>query len=214
MSYARQSLKQRLMILLVALLAAAGCMLPLSSNASLSRDLGMRHRAGIGMSEQSDAVVIIVSEETGISVAEIYGVVTFYSFFSLSPKGKYVIGCCLGTACYVKGAQQVIDKFSEILKIAPGETTEDGLFTNLCLQINPFCCKQDDKPGYVVGRSSIYCGCCQPPLATYLKAGRADLSLSIWSCFGWGLHGSARYRTDGSLLSCLSTLTKSNLLRK
>ena len=71
----------------------------------------------------------IVSERTGISVAEIYGVVTFYSFFSLQPKGKYIIGCCLGTACYVKGAQQVIDKFSEILGIKPGETTEDGLFT-------------------------------------------------------------------------------------
>jgi len=71
----------------------------------------------------------IVSEKTGISVAEIYGVVTFYSFFSLKPKGKYVIGCCLGTACYVKGAGQVIDKFSEVLKIKPGETTEDGLFT-------------------------------------------------------------------------------------
>ncbi len=71
----------------------------------------------------------LVSENTGLSVAEIYGVVTFYSFFSLSPKGKYVIGCCLGTACYVKGAQQVIDKFSEILGIKPGETTEDGMFT-------------------------------------------------------------------------------------
>ena len=71
----------------------------------------------------------VVSEETGISVAEIYGVVTFYSFFSLTPKGKYVIGCCLGTACYVKGAQGVIDKFSEILGIKPGETSEDGLFT-------------------------------------------------------------------------------------
>lgn len=71
----------------------------------------------------------IVSQQTGISVAEIYGVVTFYSFFSLKPKGKYVIGCCLGTACYVKGAQQIIDKFSEILKISAGETSDDGLFT-------------------------------------------------------------------------------------
>ena len=71
----------------------------------------------------------IVSEETGISVAEIYGVVTFYSFFSLEPKGRFVIGCCLGTACYVKGAQQVIDKFSEELGIKPGETTDDGMFT-------------------------------------------------------------------------------------
>ncbi len=71
----------------------------------------------------------IVSKHTGISVAEIYGVVTFYSFFSLTPKGKYVIGCCLGTACYVKGAQSVIDKFSEQIGIAPGETSKDGLFT-------------------------------------------------------------------------------------
>ena len=71
----------------------------------------------------------IVSDKTGISVAEIYGVVTFYSFFSLVPNGKYVIGVCLGTACYVKGAQQVIDKFSEILGIGAGQTTEDGLFT-------------------------------------------------------------------------------------
>ena len=71
----------------------------------------------------------LVSKKTGISVSEIYGVVTFYSFFSLKPKGKYVVGVCLGTACYVKGAQQVIDKFSELLGVAPGETTEDGMFT-------------------------------------------------------------------------------------
>ena len=71
----------------------------------------------------------LVSQKTGISVAEIYGVVTFYSFFSLKPKGKNVVGCCLGTACYVKGGQQIIDKFSEILGINPGETSEDGLFT-------------------------------------------------------------------------------------
>ncbi len=71
----------------------------------------------------------IVSNRTGVSVAEIYGVVTFYSFFSLQPKGKYVIGVCMGTACYVKGAQQIIDKFSEIIGIKPGETSADGLFT-------------------------------------------------------------------------------------
>ena len=71
----------------------------------------------------------LVSKRTGISVAEIYGVVTFYTFFSLKPKGKYVIGCCLGTACYVKGAQQIIDKFSDIIGIKPGETSEDGMFT-------------------------------------------------------------------------------------
>ena len=71
----------------------------------------------------------LISARTGISVAEIYGVVTFYSFFSLEPKGKYVIGCCLGTACYVKGSQQIIDKFGEVLGIKPGGTTPDGMFT-------------------------------------------------------------------------------------
>ena len=71
----------------------------------------------------------LISEETGISVAEIYGVVTFYSFFSLVPKGKYIIGVCLGTACYVKNSQQVIDKFSQVLGIKAGETTQDGMFT-------------------------------------------------------------------------------------
>lgn len=71
----------------------------------------------------------LISDLTDIPVSEIYGVVTFYSFFSLTPKGKYVIGVCLGTACYVKGAQLLLDKFCEILKIKPGETTPDGLFT-------------------------------------------------------------------------------------
>ncbi len=71
----------------------------------------------------------LVSSLTGVPVAEIYGVVTFYSFFSLTPKGKYVIGVCLGTACYVKGSQQVMDKFEELLGIKPGETSADGLFT-------------------------------------------------------------------------------------
>ena len=71
----------------------------------------------------------LVSSLTGIPVSEIYGVVTFYSFFSLTPKGKYVIGVCLGTACYVKGSQLVLDKFGELLGIQPGETSADGLFT-------------------------------------------------------------------------------------
>ena len=71
----------------------------------------------------------IVSDRTGIALSEIYGVVTFYSYFSMEPKGKYVIGVCLGTACYVKGAQQILDRFCDILNIRPGQTTPDGLFT-------------------------------------------------------------------------------------
>ena len=71
----------------------------------------------------------VISAELDIPVSDIYGVVTFYSFFSLKPKGKYVIGVCIGTACYVKGSQNVLDTFAEILNIKCGETTEDGLFT-------------------------------------------------------------------------------------
>ena len=71
----------------------------------------------------------IISEKTGIPVAEIYGVVTFYSFFSLKPKGKFVVGVCLGTACYVKGSQQILDKISEVLGIGAGECTADGKFS-------------------------------------------------------------------------------------
>ena len=56
-------------------------------------------------------------------------VATFYSQFSLEPKGQYVVGVCLGTACYVKGSQKVLDKLSEELKIPVGKTTEDGRFT-------------------------------------------------------------------------------------
>ena len=71
----------------------------------------------------------IVSEKTGISVAEIYGVVTFYSFFSLEPKGKYVIGICMGTACYVKGSGDVFNRISEKLGIGADECTADGKFS-------------------------------------------------------------------------------------
>ena len=71
----------------------------------------------------------IVSERTGISVAEIYGVVTFYSFFTLKPSGKYVIGCCLGTACYVKGSGEIIEAISEQLGVPVGSTSSDGKYS-------------------------------------------------------------------------------------
>ena len=71
----------------------------------------------------------IISEEVGESVAFINGIVTFYSHFSIEPKGKHVISICLGTACYVRGAQEILDAVIEVLNIKDGETTEDGLFT-------------------------------------------------------------------------------------
>ena len=73
----------------------------------------------------------IISEELGESIAKINGVVTFYSRFTLEPKGKHVIGVCLGTACYVRGSQAVIDEFKKLLKINSNQTTEDGRFTLL-----------------------------------------------------------------------------------
>ena len=71
----------------------------------------------------------IIAEELDMPLEEIYGVVTFYAQFSLNPKGKYNIGVCLGTACYVKGSQSVFDKCSEVLGIGAGGVTPDGKFS-------------------------------------------------------------------------------------
>ena len=70
-----------------------------------------------------------LSEFLNVPMAEIYGVVTFYSRFSLEPQGKYKISVCLGTACFVKGSQKIMDRLVDRLKIKEGETTKDGLFT-------------------------------------------------------------------------------------
>ena len=71
----------------------------------------------------------ILSEFLSIPMAEIYGVVTFYSRFTLEPKGKYSISVCLGTACFVKGSQKIMDRLVERLGIEPGQTTKDGKFS-------------------------------------------------------------------------------------
>lgn len=71
----------------------------------------------------------IISEKLGISVAHINGVVTFYSRFSLTPKGKNVVSVCLGTACYVKNSQAILDAVTGELQLKPGQTSEDQLFT-------------------------------------------------------------------------------------
>ena len=70
-----------------------------------------------------------IAEGLGVTLSEVYGVATFYSQFKLKPAGKYLISVCLGTACYVKGSQKVLDKLSEELHIPVGDTTDDGLFT-------------------------------------------------------------------------------------
>ena len=70
-----------------------------------------------------------LSEYLKVPMAEIYGVITFYSRFTLKPKGKYNVAICLGTACFVKGSEKLLDTAKETLKIKEGETTEDGKFS-------------------------------------------------------------------------------------
>ena len=76
----------------------------------------------------------VVAAEMNVSVARVYGVVTFYSFFSMIPKGKFPISICTGTACYVRGAENVLAEFKKELKIQVGETTPDGKFSLNCLR--------------------------------------------------------------------------------
>jgi NADP-reducing hydrogenase subunit HndD len=75
-----------------------------------------------------------VAEGLNVSVAKVYGVVTFYSFFTMLPKGRFPISICTGTACYVRGAEKVLDEFKRILKVPVGETTPDGKFSITCLR--------------------------------------------------------------------------------
>ncbi|MDD5823781.1 MAG: NAD(P)H-dependent oxidoreductase subunit E [Firmicutes bacterium] len=71
----------------------------------------------------------IISDETGIPIEKIYGIATFYAQFSMSPKGAYQVSVCLGTACYVKGAGELLEKVEEVLGIKDGECTPDGVFS-------------------------------------------------------------------------------------
>ncbi len=71
----------------------------------------------------------VIARQLDIPVSKVYGVVTFYSFFSMTPKGEHPISVCMGTACYVRGAEKVLDEFKRILNINVGETTADGKFS-------------------------------------------------------------------------------------
>ena len=103
----------------------------------------------------------IISEELGESVAKINGVVTFYSRFTLEPKGKYVIGVCLGTACYVRRSQAVVDEFKKLLNIKSNETTEDGMFTLVETRCIGAC---GLAPVFTVGDDDVY-GSATPKIA-------------------------------------------------
>ncbi|MEA4811921.1 MAG: NAD(P)H-dependent oxidoreductase subunit E [Anaerolineaceae bacterium] len=70
-----------------------------------------------------------IAERMNVPLSKIHGVVSFYSFFTTEPRGKHLIKFCIGTACYVGGAEQLIDKTKQVLGIAPGQTTPDGLIS-------------------------------------------------------------------------------------
>ncbi len=76
----------------------------------------------------------VVAKEMEVPISHIYGIVTFYSFFSMVPKGQFPISICLGTACYVRGAEKILEEFKRQLKISIGETTPDGKFSINCLR--------------------------------------------------------------------------------
>jgi NADH-quinone oxidoreductase subunit E/NADP-reducing hydrogenase subunit HndA len=76
----------------------------------------------------------VIAKELNVSVAHVYGVVTFYSFFTMTPKGEHPVSVCLGTACYVRGANKVLDEFKRNLNIQVGETSGDGKFSLSCLR--------------------------------------------------------------------------------
>ncbi|HPF03515.1 MAG TPA: NADH-quinone oxidoreductase subunit NuoE [Bacteroidales bacterium] len=71
----------------------------------------------------------VISDALTVPVAKVYGVVTFYSFFTMTPRGKYPISICMGTACYVRGAEKVLDEFKKELGLQVGQTSPDGKFS-------------------------------------------------------------------------------------
>ncbi|MDZ4183285.1 MAG: NAD(P)H-dependent oxidoreductase subunit E [Candidatus Cloacimonadaceae bacterium] len=93
-----------------------------------------------------------IGKEMDIPVSKIYGVVTFYNFFSMKPRGKYMLNVCTGTACYVKGAPRLIQMISEHLGIAMGETTKDGLFTLSAVRCVGACSL---APVFVIGEDTF-----------------------------------------------------------
>lgn len=81
-----------------------------------------------------EPVQLEIALNLNMPLAKVYGVVSFYSFFTMTPKGKFPISVCLGTACYVRGAEKIVEALEKELKIKVGQVTEDGKFSLDCLR--------------------------------------------------------------------------------
>lgn len=90
--------------------------------------IGILHHAQNLFGYLPEALQVYIGRKTGISTAKIYGVVTFYSFFNTEPRGKHTISVCMGTACFVKGAEDILSALKEELDVELGEITKDGMF--------------------------------------------------------------------------------------
>ncbi|HPV14025.1 MAG TPA: NAD(P)H-dependent oxidoreductase subunit E [Candidatus Cloacimonadota bacterium] len=93
-----------------------------------------------------------IAAEMNIPVSKIYGVVTFYNFFSMKPRGKYTLNICMGTACYVKGAPKLAQMISDVLGTPMGETSEDGRFTLSAVRCVGACSL---APVFVIGEDTF-----------------------------------------------------------
>lgn len=93
-----------------------------------------------------------IASEMNIPVSKIYGVVTFYNFFSMKPRGKYTLNICMGTACYVKGAPKLAQMISDVLDTPMGETSKDGRFTISAVRCVGACSL---APVFVIGEDTF-----------------------------------------------------------
>ena len=96
--------------------------------------IGTLHKAQKIFDFLPEEVQKYVARKVGVPASKVYGVVTFYSFFNMAPKGKIRVNICTGTACFVRGCQKIVDEFAKVMNCAPGTTTEDGMFSLDCLR--------------------------------------------------------------------------------
>jgi NADP-reducing hydrogenase subunit HndA len=96
--------------------------------------INVLHKAQSVFGYLPEEIQEVIAQELNVSIAKVFGVVTFYSFFTMTPKGLHPISICTGTACYVRGAEKVLEEFKRLLEIQVGETSPNGKFSISCLR--------------------------------------------------------------------------------